>query len=79
MVSEELDRIALAIALAAALIAYRNWSSTQGEHGGGSQRLVEVGEGRTRFLSMCGILTSLGFALAIIFTSCIILLVPLCR
>ena len=69
---------ALLLALAAAAAAYRNWCLTREEHRGGAGELVEAGEGRTRFLSLWGILAGLGFALAIAFNMIALFVVPLC-
>lgn len=74
-----LNVTALIIAVLGGAIAYRNWRATREEQGGGSEHLVEIGEGRTRFLAMCGILSSLGFLIATVFTSSAIVLAPLCR
>jgi hypothetical protein len=41
--------------------------------------LIERGEGRTRFLAMCGLMLSIGFFVAITFTSITLLLSPVCR
>jgi hypothetical protein len=45
---------------------------------GGSHHLVEVGEGRSRFLAVCGMVTAGGFFIAIAFNTLSVLLVPLC-
>lgn len=74
-----LNVAALIIAVLGGAIAYRNWRATREEQGGGSEHLVEIGEGRTRFVAMCGILSSLGFLIATVFTSSAIALAPLCR
>jgi hypothetical protein len=74
-----LNVAALIIAVLGGAIAYRNLLATREERGGGSENLVEVGEGRTRFLAMCGTLSSSGFLIATTFTSSAIVLAPLCR
>ena len=74
-----LNVAAIILAVMGATVAYRSWSATWDERGGGSRRLVEVGEGRTRFLAMCGLLASVGFLIATIFSSFAIIVVPLCR
>jgi hypothetical protein len=73
-----INLIAIVVAAAAAAIAYRSWRATRDENDGRLHHLVEIGEGRTRFLALCGMLASLGFLVAIIFASLAILLVPLC-
>ena len=40
--------------------------------------MVEAGKGRTRFLSLWGLMTSVGFAGAIVFSLVGLLVVPLC-
>lgn len=70
---------ALAIAVLSFALAWRSWSLTRRERGGDSGRLIEVGEGRTRFLAMCGMLVGAGFVVAILFSSASLLLSPLCR
>jgi hypothetical protein len=61
-----IDLVAALIAAAAGYAARQRWLETQSEKGGGAHRLVHSGEGRTRFLAMCGMLTSALFGLAII-------------
>jgi hypothetical protein len=74
-----LNVAAIILAVLGGAIAYRNWSATRGEKAGGLEHLVEIGEGRTRFLAMCGILSSVGFLVATIFSLLAIVLAPLCR
>jgi hypothetical protein len=71
--------LALLIGVVALSIAYRNWRATRRETGGESTELIEEGEGRTRFLAMCGILVAAGFFVATAFTSITLWLSPLCR
>ncbi|MEJ8838827.1 hypothetical protein [Ramlibacter sp. AN1133] len=52
------DATAMAIAAVAALVAWRNWRQTAREKPGGGKGLMESGDGRTRFMSMAGVLTS---------------------
>jgi hypothetical protein len=73
-----INLIAIMVAAVAWAAAYRSWQATRDENDGQLHRLVEIGEGRTRFLALCGVLTSLGFLVAMIFASVAILLVPLC-
>jgi hypothetical protein len=69
----------LALAAAGGLVSWRNWRRTRGESAGAAERLFEVGEGRTRFLAMFGLLASFLFAIGIVFATAGVLLVPLCR
>ncbi|MDD5494570.1 MAG: hypothetical protein PHG36_07875 [Dehalococcoidia bacterium] len=52
------------LALVAAGVAVSNWRKTRHEMSGSAHRLLEAGEGRTRFLAMFGLLTSIGFLIA---------------
>lgn len=61
-----IDLIAVLLAAIAGSIAYRQWGETRSERGGSAHRLVHSGEGRARFLAMCGMLTSALFGVAII-------------
>lgn len=73
-----IDLIAMVIAVLAALTAYHNWRLSHREATGYSQGLVEIGEGRTSFLSLWGILTSIGFFVAVAFDFIGLWIVPLC-
>jgi hypothetical protein len=73
-----LNVVCLVIALAGAAISWRNWRKVRGEKSGGARRLLETGEGRTRFLATCGILAGLGFALAIAFNTVEPLVIAAC-
>lgn len=74
-----INGVALGVGVLGIVIAYRNWSATRRETGGDSAHLIERGEGRTRFLAMCGLLLGAGFVIATVFTSVTLLLSPLCR
>jgi len=77
---------ALALCVAAASVAFRSWTRTREEHqsGAGSARehapataLTETGEGRTRFMALAGLLTSLTFlVVSLIHTASIFLVSP---
>jgi len=60
-----IDVIALLIAAAGLFVSYRNWRASRDESSGRAHELVETGEGRTRFLSVWGLLISGLFLLAI--------------
>ncbi len=60
-----IDLSAALLALAAGYIALQRWLDTRTEKGGGAHHLVHSGEGRRRFLAMCGMLTSTLFGLAV--------------
>lgn len=73
-----LTGFAFLIALGASSVAYRNWRRTRNEQSGSGHHLLELGEGRTRFMAMCGLLTSVSFSLAFLFTAAFLLVAPLC-
>jgi hypothetical protein len=74
-----INGVALVVGALGVAIAYRNWRATRRELGGNPERLLERGEGRTRFLAMCGLLLGAGFVVATAFSSVTLLLSPLCR
>jgi hypothetical protein len=71
--------VALAIALAAGVTAWRSWRATRHEHPGGQEYLLEAGEGRTRFMALAGMLVSGLFVLGVIMNAIPLFIVPLCR
>ncbi len=68
----------LAIALAGLLASSIHWRRARPETPGESSDLPPVSQGRTRFLAACGMLSGLGFAIAILFDIPPILGVPAC-
>jgi hypothetical protein len=68
----------LLLAVLGGMMALMHWRRTRGERGGGAEHALEIGEGRTRFLALCGMLSGFGFALAILFDTPAILAVPAC-
>jgi hypothetical protein len=72
--------VCLLIALGAVWAAYTSWQRTRGEHpGGSSQHVAEHGEGRTRFMALCALLTSIGMVLGMVFLFVQMVAVPLCE
>jgi len=61
------DALALTVVILAAALSYRNWRKTRTESRGDVHELAEVGEGRTRFMSLWGMLFGIAFGAAIIF------------
>jgi len=59
--------IALLLGLASVWVSVEAWRRTRHEHEGGREAMVEIGEGRTRFLAMMALLTSIGFTVLIVF------------
>ena len=72
------DAAAFALAAAALVVSYRIYAATRSEMQGGTHDLLDVGEGRSRFLAFCGLLTAAAFALVIVFTTLSLYLVPPC-
>lgn len=70
---------ALVVTVLGITLACKNWRATRRESGGDTRHLMERGEGRTRFLAMCGLLLGAGFTVATVFTSVTLLLSPRCR
>lgn len=64
-----------AIVLAIAAMSFRRTHRRREES---EADVVEQGEGRTRFLSACGLMTSAGFVVLILMTSAVFLYLPLC-
>lgn len=73
-----LTGLAFLVALAGCWVAYRNWRRTRNEQSGSGHHLLELGEGRTRFMAMCGLVTSVSFSLAFLFTGAYMIVAPLC-
>lgn len=73
-----IDLAAVLLAGVAGYIAVERWRDTQSETGGGGHHLLHRGEGRTRFLAMCGILTSALFGVAVLIDAIGTVLGPPC-
>lgn len=69
---------ALAVAAVSLAVAWRLLRRTAEEHHGAVGELLEVGEGRTRFLAVWSVLFSVGFLFAILFQILALVLVPPC-
>ena len=74
-----LSAAAIVLAVASMALSYLSWTRTRGEKPGSGHQLISGGDGRTRFLSMCGLLVSALFLVAIGFETIALLLSPLCR
>ncbi|MBV8755207.1 MAG: hypothetical protein JO328_20335 [Hyphomicrobiales bacterium] len=72
------DLVALAVAVLAALASWRNWQRTRDEAAASDAPVIELGEGRTRFLALWGLMTGVGFAVAIGFDLLALWIVPVC-
>ena len=73
-----IETLALIIAAGGSVVAWRLWRATREEVEGDTEEMIEAGKGRTRFLSLWGLMTSVGFAGAILFSLVGPLVVPLC-
>jgi hypothetical protein len=69
---------ALAVGLAAGATAWRSWRASCHEHRGDHSALLEIGEGRTRFMALAGMLVAAVFLLAIVMNAVPLFLVPAC-
>lgn len=59
-------------------VAWRNWRATAHQSPASSHRMLQSGDGRARFMALCGLLVSGGFAIALLFTSVGVPWVPDC-
>jgi len=64
------DAVALSVSLAAAIVSFASWRAVRTEQ--------QFGEGRTRFMALWGIMSSLCFLGAIVFHTLASVMVPLC-
>jgi hypothetical protein len=70
--------IGIVLALCGGAMAWKSWRRTYDESPGSAHHLLDRGEGRTRFMAMSGILTSVLFLIALVFGTGALFLVPLC-
>lgn len=61
-----MNATAIVVAVVGFMLAVSAWRAARGEKPGGAQAAVDVGEGRTRFLALCGIWGSSIFLLAVL-------------
>ena len=73
-----INLLCFAAAVAAGLLSWRHWRTTRTEKAGGAQAQLSIGEGRTRFVAIAGMMTGFVFALAILFGTVEPLMIPLC-
>jgi uncharacterized membrane protein YeiB len=73
-----INLLAVALTGLGAAAAYRSWQATRHENDGHTGHVLETGRGRTRFLSLLGTMTSLGFLAAVLFNTVVLFTVPLC-
>jgi len=70
--------VSIAVAVFGGLVSLRNWRRTFQERPGSAHHLLDLGEGRTRFMAMGGMLISGLFVYAILFGLTALCLVPPC-
>jgi hypothetical protein len=70
--------LAFLLAAAAGWVGYSRLRKMQAGSGAGHARLIEVGEGRARFLSACGLWIGTLFAVALAFDGLGLMLEPTC-
>ncbi len=73
-----IDLLTILVAAAAALISFRYWQLTREELAARRATLSEIGEGRTRFLSLWGLMIGVGFVIAVGFDLVGLWIVPVC-
>ena len=73
-----IDVVAIILVTAAILVSIRSWKRVRDERSGSGHQLLDVGEGRTRFMAMVGILSSSLFLVGVIFAAAGGLFLPTC-
>ncbi|MBV9115702.1 MAG: hypothetical protein JOY67_23055 [Hyphomicrobiales bacterium] len=73
-----IDLAGIIIGLVSALIAWRTYRLTAQEMAETGPPLAEIGEGRTRFLALWGVLIGVGFSAATFFDFVGLWVLPLC-
>ncbi len=73
-----LDLVAIVVAIAAAIIAFGSWRQSRHETNVAHGPLIEIGEGRTRFLSLWALMIGLGFVVAVGFDLVALWMIPPC-
>jgi hypothetical protein len=72
------NMVAITLCLIAGFVAWLCWRRTRAERPGDVHHLLESGDGRTRFLAMAGLISSVLFGLAVIFQCINLLMDPTC-
>ena len=72
------DVVAIAAALAGLIVSFACWRIVRREKEGGRSHALDIGDGRTRFMALWGIMSSLWFLGAIVFSTIASVTVPLC-
>lgn len=66
--------VALVLGILAGMVSWHSWKRTRDEKPGSAHG----GEGRARFMALCGLLSSGLFLVALVFTILVVFMVPLC-
>ena len=72
------EAVAVVIGIAAGLVAFANWRRSRDEKPGDAHQLLGSGDGRTRFMAMAGMMTSLLFLIGIALAALNLVAVPPC-
>jgi hypothetical protein len=72
------DSIAIIAAIAGGIVSYMSWRRVRNEKEGDQRQALEIGDGRARFMALWGIMSSLWFLGAIVFSTIASVTVPLC-
>jgi hypothetical protein len=72
------EALAARVCVAAGAAAWLSWRRSRGEKGGSGHHLIESGDGRSRFMAMAGLMTSLLFLVATGFAWVNLAAVPSC-
>lgn len=70
--------VALCLAAVAIWAAVTAWRRTRGERSGDGHEALDAGEGRTRFLALCGIIITGLFTAAIVWEAIVAIFLPHC-
>lgn len=70
--------LSFAVTVASGFLSLHHWRQVKAEKGGGEHGHLTLGEGRTRFLAVGGMLNAGGFAMAILFSLLEPIVIPLC-
>lgn len=62
-ISMWVEAVALVVCIAAGVVAFASWRRSRDERPGDAHQLLGSGDGRTRFMAMAGIMTSVLFLL----------------
>jgi hypothetical protein len=72
------DAIAIMAAIAGGIVSWSCWHAVKSEKEGGRRHAIDAGEGRTRFLALWGLFSSLCFLVGIVFATLASIEAPLC-